>query len=287
VRVRPIAGAVVAFFFAFGARSADAAPDCLQSYRDGQRLRTEAKLVEARRELVACSQDTCPAVYRRDCIKWLTDVDADLPTLALTVRGEDGCDRVDATVKVDSDESIVLLGDGRPVPINPGPHSVVVTLGERQQQQTVVVPANDHRIVVASFAPAGVVCGVKPNSSIVTPTSTPAPGPPPSSAATEKRIPLLSYVLGGVGVAGLAVGGAFGIVAWSEKGDLDSCKGHCGDRAVNTMERNFRVADIGIGAGMLALSAAVVVYLLNPRVPAPSTSTSTTRATRNGFVFTF
>lgn len=243
------------------ARAAIASPDCLTSYRDGQQLKSELRLVDARRELVACSQDSCPAVYRRDCVKWLNDVEARLPSLAAIARGEDGCDRVDAKVSMDGGENAPeIQPDGRPVPIDPGPHAVTVTLGEQERQQTVVLAVGEHRVVSVSFAATGAVCGARPAAA----ADETAPTRPPPPAAIERPTPTTVYVLGGIGLAGLGVGAGFGAAAWTEKGDLDACKAACSDRAVDTMERNFRITDIGIGVASLA-AAAAIVYLFAPR----------------------
>jgi hypothetical protein len=60
------------------------------------------------------------------------------------------------------------------------------------------------------------------------PTTSPLPATPPPAAEPGPASPLktVGLIVGGVGVAGLAVGGVFGILALSQNASANS--GHCG-----------------------------------------------------------
>jgi hypothetical protein len=106
-----------------------------------------------------------------------------------------------------------------------------------------------------------------------TPPVTPAPAeaPAPSGARTA------GLVVGGVGVAGLAVGGIFGIVALTDNSHLrDACGGNVhqctGDTEKISSTRSAAqtaatVSTIGFIAGGVALAAGVVLFVTAPSSP--------------------
>ncbi|GAC1548389.1 MAG: hypothetical protein NVS3B10_11980 [Polyangiales bacterium] len=240
---------------------ADDTDDCSHAYELGQRLRQQSQLVDARKELVICAQDRCPAVLRKDCVGWLAEVTDAIPAIAIQARGSDGCDRPLATAWIDG--ALVTRGaDGRPIDVDPGPHTVRVEVDGAMIEQVVVVSAGDRRRVV-TLAPAGGAagCGV---------------GPPPSPSKVEtplvprtegpRPVPAIVYVLGTAGLVSLGIGSGFGIAGWSQKGTLDHCKGNCPNRDVDTMQRTFLVSDVAVGVGVVALAAATVLYLTRSSV---------------------
>jgi len=240
---------------------ADETESCSHAYELGQRFRQESKLVDARKELLICAQDLCPPVLRKDCVAWLAEVAETMPAISIQARGADGCDRPQATAWIDG----VLIphgAEGRPIDLNPGPHTVRVEVDGAMVEQTVVVAVGDRRrVVTLSSVPNAATCGV---------SDRPSPGPLPSAGVDAnappqregaRPVPTLVYVLGGVGLVGLGVGGGFGISGWSQKGTLDACKGGCSNRDVDTMQRTFLVSDVAMGVGLVALAAATVMYL--------------------------
>ena len=234
---------------------ADDTDDCSRAYELGQRFRQQSKLLDARSELVVCAQDRCPAVLRKDCVGWLAEVTDAMPAIAIQARGSDGCDRPRATAWIDG--TIVSHGaEGRPIDLDPGPHSVRVEVDGAMLEQTVVVSAGDRRRVV-TLSPVGspASCGVAAPS----PFKLEAPLTPQREGA--RPVPTLVYVLGGAGLVSLGVGTGFGIAGWSQKGTLDQCKGSCSNRDVDTMQRTFLVSDVTMGIGVVALAAATVLYL--------------------------
>jgi len=50
---------------------------------------------------VACSNPACPAVVKRDCDQWLTEMDASLPSVVVAARDATGRDLVDVRVTID------------------------------------------------------------------------------------------------------------------------------------------------------------------------------------------
>lgn len=104
--------------------------------------------------------------------------------------------------------------------------------------------------------------------------SKPAPvsAPPPSSSSTPSReepsrpVPVMTYVLGGVGL--VALGGATGFMlngmTIRKRLDQNRCSPTCDEADVDRARTSFLAADILGVAGVAALAGAVVFYLTRP-----------------------
>ena len=57
---------------------------CIDAAESGQQLRGAGKLMESRKAFGVCTAPACPAAVRRDCARWIEEVDAAIPTIALT-----------------------------------------------------------------------------------------------------------------------------------------------------------------------------------------------------------
>lgn len=111
------------------------------------------------------------------------------------------------------------------------------------------------------------------------PETKPSPAPPsssssPSAEEPSRPVPVITYVLGGVGV--LALGGATGFMldGIAVRGRLDDsrCSPACDEADVDRARTSFLVADILGVAGIAAIGGAVVFYLTRPEVNAQTGS---------------
>ena len=102
----------------------------------------------------------------------------------------------------------------------------------------------------------------------------PAPAPPPTPAREQvastpatRPIPPAAYVLGAVGVAGLATFGTLALLGRSQQSDLEhSCSPACSPSQVQPMKTKFLIADIGLAVGAVSLGAAGYLVLSRPAV---------------------
>jgi hypothetical protein len=227
--------------------------ECSQAYEQAQRSRKAGKLIESRAQLVTCSQDGCPGFIRKDCAGWLTEVEHEVPSIAVRVLDKDGCDRPDAPVWLDGREAKGAAG-GASIELDPGTHALRAQLAGETMEQTIVLARTERGRIVTLAAGAATTCNVhKPSP----PASAPPIGP---ERPADKPVPPVALVLGGVGVLGLGVGAAFSVSGWSQRGDLDDCRGTCSSSDVDAARRSFLVGDIGLGVGLVALAAAAVIY---------------------------
>ena len=95
---------------------------CIAASEKGQRARSSGKLREARDAFQSCGADACPAMVRRDCVQWQSEVTQALPTVVFGAKDAKGRDLFDVTVTMDG-EVIVSKLDGKSIPVDPGPHT--------------------------------------------------------------------------------------------------------------------------------------------------------------------
>ena len=78
-----VTGAVIAVG---GVATADSIDECVLSHRRGQELRQSGAVRAARAALVACGGTACPGPLRDDCVRWVAELDRQIPTLVVAAR---------------------------------------------------------------------------------------------------------------------------------------------------------------------------------------------------------
>jgi len=196
-------------------------------------------------------------------------------------------EREGAMVKVDgADVGKTPLPEG--LQLNAGTHLVAVTLdgyqvweqrlqlvgGDRRNLEVVFVPVETAPEAATPAAPGGQGAAGETAASVTAPAGAPFP--------VRKTV---AYVLGGVGVATLAVGAVFGVRAITQRRDSDAeCPANrCSAAGVdlnNQAKTSARVADITIGIGLLSAAAATYLLLTMPKTDATPATTSTSQGLR-------
>jgi hypothetical protein len=202
------------------------------------------------------------------------------------------------TLPPDAPPGVVVKRDGDVVasaalgvalPMDPGDHVVSTQLpGGPLWQQTITLTRRDKKSIVLEVKPAG--SGGSATSGADGSASSGAGG---SGAAEEHAGPgksgrrVATYVIGGVGLAGLVAGGVLGGVALGKKSTFEK---HCGaaigspdqtacDRtgidAVSAARSTGIGSTVAIAVGAAALGTALVLFLTEPR-PAKTGSAAKT-----------
>lgn len=142
-----------------------------------------------------------------------------------------------------------------PVPVDPGEHRVTVRWPDEQQ--------SDHVEYL--------VAGESKTLDLAPPAAeTTQPAEPVDDGGGGGSLQTWAFVAGGVGLAGLLVGGITGGMVFGEKGTVeDNCDdaGVCsadGMDAVDSAETLSMVSNIGFVVGAVGLAAGVVLYLVAP-----------------------
>lgn len=240
-----------------GSAQADDLDACVEASESAQALRDEGKYLLARENLLRCARDVCPAVVRRDCLSGLERLDAVTPSVVFSVSGV-APDKV-SEVKISIQGHGETYGvTGRPVQVDPGPHSIRFGLGKDTVELSVVFKAGDaNRPVEGAFA--------KPD-----PTPPSASTAPSTDAPDDAAPNWLGYSL--VGAGALALGGM--TVLWVRgRGELKDLREGCGatrscdegdvDRARNTI----LLGDVIGGVGVLAIGVGVYALATGASTP--------------------
>jgi hypothetical protein len=245
---------------------------CVGAHIEGQRLRDTGKLKAARQQFLACAVESCPAPLRKDCLQWLEETDAAMPTLLIRAQS-DGRDTADVSVLVDGESAVARL-TGMPLPVDPGEHVLRFVLPDgRSKEERVVLNAGEKsRRVTVDFS-----------------SGAPAPSEPPSEKVGSKTTapmrtpaPIGAYVLGGVGIVAMGSFAFFGLKALSQGNDLKaSCAPACSEDDSSAVHRNALIADVSLVVGIVALGAATWI-LLTHRGPSSALLVTPSPPTHHG-----
>ena len=236
-----------------GAATAHADPACIAAYEQTQTLRKDGKPAAAKVQAAICAREACPALLTKDCNKWLAELEAAIPSVVLDPRTAAGGLRVDVRVKLDGAPLAEKI-DGKPLAFEPGSHVFIFEAdGAAPVERTVVLREGEkNKKITVTLAPA------------------------PTALGTEARpIPLGVWIFGGVSVVALTTSAILAIDGLGKKSDLESCKPHCAPSDVDAMSARFTLADVTLGAGVMAGAAALYVFLTRPAgeaVPAASSA---------------
>lgn len=235
---------------------------CFDAYPAAQKLRKAGKLREARAQLVTCSQDACPPAVKKDCNQWLGEVTSELPSVVIAATDPSGADTAAVRVIVDGVVVAERL-DGKAIELDPGEHALRFEHAGKVVEQTMVIRQSEkNRTVTATFVPP------KPAPA----ASTSGPSEPAPSSEAPRPTPTAVYVLGGVGIASLALGTYFYFAQKSLHDDLAGrCAPACSPDDVSPLKTKQTIAGVSAGVGVAALLAATVLYV--SRGPGEPTST--------------
>jgi hypothetical protein len=266
------AAALVVIPFTAEAQKAEKADRCIAASERGQQERDRGALVDARASFRACVADDCPAMLRKDCGRWLEDVEQGIPTIVLGARDSHGDDVIGARVLVDGTQ-IFEVESGRAVALDPGPHLIRFEKPPAAPvEQTVVLRMGErNRPILVTFA---------------APVEEKAPAPPHAPPASRARISPWVFVAGGVGVAGVGAFAYFGATGLSEKSRLRAeCAPTCTDDQVAPVRNRYLAADISLGIGIVAFAIAGYLFFHTADPATPTATRVTVAPTPGGAAF--
>lgn len=246
-RALVLSAVAVASLWGAASRAADPAVDeCMGANEDAQALRVAGALLQARAHLEICVAATCPGPVRADCLDQLRAVEEATPTIVLG--GVDGRpprrpvtldghpvsgSAAAAAISVDPGvHRLVFASDDRV----PATLTIVVREGEKDRRVELVVPA-------ASF-----------------------------HAAKDSPQRPVGLVIGGVGLAGLAMGGIFAVLAKTTDAHAlaDECGGNASTCSIagiedgNRAHAEARTSTIALIGGGLLLGTGALIYFTAP-----------------------
>ncbi len=236
--------------------------DCIDAHVAAQEHKNQSQLVAAKKQLITCAHDSCPATIRSECASLLEQVEAGIPTIVIKAQDGAGNDVSDVRVTLDGNPLVETL-DGKPLAIDPGAHQLrFERAGSPPVEQEVIAQAGvKYRAVEVRFAAAG------DDGSATDGATDPAAPSPDDSAAPADASGISPWVYVGFAVAGVGavVGGITGGISLSQASDLkDQCPndGCTQDKSedIDSMmalghvsTASFIIGGVGAGVAVVAL----------------------------------
>jgi hypothetical protein len=207
---------------------------CASAYEAAQEERLKKQLLSAREHLVTCGATSCPPAMQRECIGWLAEVDAALPTVVVRAFVA-GSETTEVRVLVDGHEVAAQL-DGSAIPLDPGPHAF-------RFEHAGDAPIEGQRVLVEGerLKPIEVRFG--------------------ASVAAPRKVGLPLWIAAGTGAVGFASFAIFGAAGLVDYEHLKStCSPNCSPGASNVVKARFAIADVSLGIGVVAAGVAAALY---------------------------
>jgi hypothetical protein len=231
---------------------------CARQHETAQVERMADHLQQARDALLACAHEQCPSVIRSDCITWLEEVRALIPTVVFEALGDDGL-LTDVEVKL-GDRIVLSRLDGRPteMPVGLADFTFTGSSGEQKTVRILLRQGETNRIVSADFR--------------TPPAPPPAKEPPPRAPEMVKTrpIPNAVWLLGAGTLVALGTGVTLGTVAKAKEGEAgNSCAPDCASGVVSEIKDFALAADIAFGVTIALGVTTTIVYLGRPTVLLP------------------
>jgi hypothetical protein len=261
-RLLAVVGAVAAVLLGTSLASGQMTKEqCVKANADGQALRNDGKLTDARALFVACGGASCPALVRTDCLQRLDELERAQPTIVFDVKDATGADASAVSVTVDGKPLASQL-TGAALRVDPGDHRFTFAApGQPPIVRRFVIEEGEkdrrERILLAPATPA----------SVETTEGT------PGDWSRQKTLGIIS---GSVGVAGIVVGSIFGIMTFSAAGQQKTdcpqagCANH--DQALSdhsTAVTDGTISTVAFIAGGALLAAGAFLFYTAPQAGSP------------------
>jgi hypothetical protein len=221
--------------------AAENADACADAYELTQSEQRSGRLIDARRDARLCAAQ-CPPRLAKDCNAWETRIAAQIPSFVVRARGADGSP---LTVDVQVDGLPAAFTETGSIEAEPGPHRLVLRhSGARVETHVDLVAGVRNQLVQVTMADM-------PPAPLVSPEQAPGPHHSP--------IPAWRWLVGGLGLATLATGGAISIsgeVLYAQFRGSDGCAPHCTQAQAQEVVQRWTIggALMGVG-GVIALTA--------------------------------
>jgi hypothetical protein len=280
-RVQLLAAAASLLFVlnARPARADGAKEQCAAAFEAGQRMQMVGDLQRAIEEFESCAESPCSVPAQRECKRLLEAAQAAIPTVQFELRF--GANLAKRPVMLSIDDREPVAYGGETLSVNAGKHRFVFECdGCATVTRRIEFADHDLKHKEVALNPA---CG-NPDASTSGAASAPraqstnCPVLGASAAAVKPklgRVPLLPLrnstaddtrlrdtvifasaaalaTVGGIGFVG------FGLTARSGERALTECAPYCSDTQIAAVKRNYLLANVSLGTGLLAIGGATI-----------------------------
>lgn len=242
---------------------------CLAATAKAQDLRDVHKLLATRAQLQICAASSCPTVVQNDCRTWLDEVEVAIPTVAISAVDDTGAALVNVKVWVDGKAFATRLG--RPLELDPGRHRLHfegATGGTSDKEVTLVDGEKNKPLSIVLSRPTDATAAPEeppPDPHVDEPDA-------PTEASSASPLRTAGWILGGVGLGGLVLGGVFGALAIDSKATANCDSGNLCDADGLQSARSFALGSTTafIIGGVLVATGITLVLVAPKTGPKPT-----------------
>lgn len=265
------------------AREAKENRACTSAYKQAKKQEQDNQLRAAEKSWLACAKASCSTFLQHECTFHHAQIQADIPSIVPVVTDAAGAPVTDAQVTMDG-QLLTSKIDGRALAIDPGVHEFAFRNGSGllATEKIVITQGQRNRLVTISLRPGGREAQVQAQAqaqdnsaasattgeikpAVLERSAAPAESliesPPAGKTGPAGSRSVAPYLLGTVGVAGLA---GFGVLTyWGRKDNdrLAGCSPNCMPGSLDHIKRLYLGANIALGVGIAALVGATWVAL--------------------------
>ena len=221
---------------------------CSSAYERTQTEKLAGHYVAAAAAALECSQLQCNSAIVQECVRFYSALETETPTLVFSARKAEGGELTDVRVEMDG-KVVAEQITGRPIAADPGPHNFVFVHAKRgllRMSETARV-GDKARVLEVTFADPNAKPGVKEG--------------PAAPAQSSGGVPVMTWVLGGVGVAALGAFTYFRVSGVNDYNSLnESCSPTCNPDDVDPIRQKFTYSYVSLGVGAASLVGAAAFY---------------------------
>jgi hypothetical protein len=232
---------------------------CIDANEKAIAQRKAEKLIDARASLSVCAASTCPDVIRASCQQRLAEVSQAIPSIVFSVKDPSGRDLALVRLSIDASKYTDRL-EGHAIVVDPGEHEFRFEVeGQEPVVRRFVLPEGEQnrREEIVIGAPPAPVAAQREAA---------------GRASAQRTV---AFVVGGVGVAGLALGGIFGALSIGAHGSYEkNCgsnigapPGQCNATGVtgeSDAATKGTISTIAFVGGGVMVAAGAVLFLTAP-----------------------
>ena len=220
---------------------------CSAAYERTQTEKLAGHYVAAKAAALECSQLVCNSAIVQECVHFYSALESETPTLVFSARKAEGGELTDVRVEMDG-KVVAQQITGRPITVDPGLHNFVFVHPKRgllRLAETARV-GDKARVVEVTFK--------DPNAKVASTGEQAAP-------AKKGGVPVMTWVLGGVGVVALGSFVYFRTSGVNDYNELnDTCSPACNPDDVDPIRKKFTYSYISLGVGAASIAGAAAFY---------------------------
>jgi hypothetical protein len=238
--------------------------DCLAASEASLKAGNQRHRRAERAQLLVCANASCPADIRMECVSRVEEVNRKIPTVIFGAKDASGGDLSAVKVTMDG-ELLAERLEGTALSVDPGEHTFFF--------EAPGLPSASLRLVIQEAQKDRhevVTLGMPPPAMRAAATGASPDATPPRAGSPFGSQKILALAAGGVGLVGIGLGTAFGLMAASQKNEATSacpanpCATEDGADKWRHAGATGNVSTIAFVAGGAAVAAAALLWLTAP-----------------------